>query len=192
MGERRSPLEGLVITMNESNNTLQVSVWLMPENLAAGSLSESIKDLAQKFSSPDFAPHMTLYSTKIPAENLIQVKENLKNRVKDFKSLTLNVLGVGQTERLFKSLFFQLQNSKELNGLYQIVKSLLSKYGNYDIDPHISLLYKEGLSAEEKTKSIEDIEFASEIEFDRVAIKVSGPNDDFGKEINKWTFEVLN
>lgn len=172
------------------NNSLQVSIWLLLSDLE--SLGQVMKKLAHEFGAPVFDPHVTLYSTKIPAENLSQVKEDLKKRVKDFDPLALNILGIGQNGTLFKTLYLQLQNCKELNDLYETVKTILGKYGNYEIDPHLSLLYKEGLSAEEKTKSVEDAEFVSEIKFDKVAIKVSGPNDNYGKDISKWTFEVLN
>lgn len=181
-----------LVNMENSLNSLQVSIWLLPSELESKSLSQEMRNLARKFDAPDFEPHITLYSTKIPAENLTTLKENLRSRIKDFKLLALNVLGIGQNGTLFKSLFLQLQNSKELNGLYETIKAILGKYGEYEIDPHISLLYKEGLSAEEKTKSIENSKFGSEIKFDKVAIKVSGPHDNFGKDISKWTYEVLN
>lgn len=191
MGKGRSALEGLV-NMDNSMNSLQVSIWLLPKDSESESLSRVIKSLAQKFDSPLFEPHVTLYSVKIPAENLISLKENLKNRVKDFDSLTLNLLGIGQNGALFKTLYLQLQNSKELNNLYEIIRTVLGKYGDYEIDPHLSLLYKEGLTSEEKTKSVENIEFSSEINFDKIAIKVSGANDNFGKNISKWTYSILN
>lgn len=178
--------------MNSLNNSLQVSIWLVPTKSDSESLGRIMRVLAQEFEAPEFNPHVTLYSTKIPAENLAQLKENLKNRVKDFNSLTLNVLGIGQNSNLFKTLFLQLQNSKELNNLYKTIKTILGKYRNYELDAHLSLLYKEGLSTEEKINSIENIEFSQEVKFDKIAIKVSGSNDDFGKDISKWSYEVLN
>lgn len=176
----------------QSNNYLQISIWLLPEDSAFGVLSEVIKNLSAKFEAPEFQPHLTLYSANVPAENLTSLKENLKIQVKDFSSVRLDVLAIGQNGTLFKTLFLQLQNSKELNDLYKIAGSVMDKYGNYEIDPHVSLLYKEGLTSEEKTESIESINFSKEIKFNKAAIKVSGKNDNFGKDISKWTYEVLN
>ena len=178
--------------MGTADDYLQVSIWLLPEQSNLVLLSAHMKVLAEKFKAPIFEPHLTLYSTKVLAKNLTIVKENLKTRVKDFAGLTLIVLGVGQNQALFKTLFLQLQNSKQLNGLYGVVKTILGKYGNYEIDPHLSLLYKEGLNEDQKSSSVKDIKFPEEIKFDKVAIKVSGHNDNFGKDISKWTYEVLD
>lgn len=179
--------------MKKSISSLsQVSVWLMPDSYAADSLTVDMKDLAQKFSAPLFVPHVTLYSISMPAEKLTNIENSLKEIAKDFKPFKLNVLSIKLIQTLFKSLFLQLESSKELTALYKKLTMVFAEYAEYKLDPHLSLLYKEGLTKEEKTKSLKNISFPSQITFNKVALKISGQNDNFGKDIDRWSYSILN
>lgn len=177
---------------NKEINHLQISVWLLPEKDMAGSLSADMKKLAAQFDAPEFSPHITLYSVRIPANNLSEVENFLRRIGKNLHPFSLDVLGSGQTETLFKSLYLQLSSSEELDRVFQKIKTGLGKYGDYILEPHLSLLYKEGIEEEEKNKALNMITIPSKVTINRLALKVSGPQDDFGKDIYRWKFEVIN
>lgn len=177
---------------NKETNHLQISVWLLPEKDMEGSLSSDMKKLAAQFHAPEFSPHVTLYSVRIPASNLSEVENFIRRAGQNLHPFSLDVLGSGQTETLFKSLYLQLSSSEELDSVFQKIKAGLRNYGDYILDPHLSLLYKEGIEEEEKNKALNMITIPPEVTIDRLALKVSGPHDDFGKDIYNWRFEVIN
>ena len=79
-----------------------------------------------------------------------------------------------------KTLFIQLHNHKSLSLLQQRIQNGLGKAYHYHFDPHISLIYKDGMSENEKLNMIGSQSIKSKFKIVNIVI------NETGNQIEKW------
>ena len=127
--------------MSYDNRLLpRVAIWLVPRQRDCAILEALIADLADKFSAPEFTPHMTLYSCR---RSLLQeelaVTAALASRC---PPLTLRTDGLVSRDRLTQALFIRLGSNITLRGLRESLQNELPRTSVHDFEPHVSLLYQ--------------------------------------------------
>ena len=113
------------------------SLWLMPTGQVFEKLSNLIKDLAGKYESSVFEPHVTLLGGIASNEKeIIQKTENLSQMILPY---TIKLEEVSYSEHYFKALFVRVKNTFEVQEAYIKALQIFPEEGPYMA--HLSLTY---------------------------------------------------
>ncbi len=148
-------IENFVIILNETINLnlkslmekKQFSLWLIPTEPYYSKYQEIIAQLATEFNTPIFEPHITLFCGATSDINL--AKQLIKAIFKEISLIRLDIKNLAYGASFYKTLFVELLPHSLLQQLYCEVKDKLDKMSSYQLQPHLSLLYKH-LSLSEK------------------------------------------
>lgn len=122
-----------------------VVFWLMPAAEAKERFTALIAELSRRCDAAVFEPHVTLASGAITEERAHEILREVFPR----EPIELEVERIEFSEQYTKTLFVQFRSSPAIEALsIQIQKATGS---GYELDPHLSLLYKE-MSAAEKAE----------------------------------------
>ncbi len=149
-----------------SNSLPRVAFWLVPEKRVRNELASMIGQLADRFAAPIFLPHLTLYSCRRSVQQTelaICVRQAMLT-----PALATRVTGMATTEKLAKTLFFDLQNTPELMRLVRVLHASVPHPSTYQFDPHVSLLYQ-SLPASVREQLVTEVFWSSDlIRFDEL------------------------
>ena len=110
-----------------------------------------IRRLAEQYDAPVFDPHVTVYGGCFADDDAMC--ELLDATVTNVPPLALTVTKLDVTDEFFKTLFIAFEPSAELAHLSEQMRRRLSCPAPYDLQPHLSLLYKQ-MPADEKRRII--------------------------------------
>lgn len=116
-----------------------VTYWLCPGEPERDQFARLIGDLAARFDAPSFEPHVTIHTTSAERENPARFLSRIVNGRRPYR---LYVRGVDYSEEYTKTLFVQLSPDTELAQLSEDLRRASVSPGDYQLNPHISLLYK--------------------------------------------------
>lgn len=151
-----------------------IAYWLIPAKPARTFLEKVIGDLARRYNAPVFEPHTTIHvgSDRADAEEVIAKAKALCC----CGPIEMKVLDVCHTGEFTKTLFVQLALNEQLQRLNRIIHGSEQNSSGYQLDPHMSLLYKKMSIAgrQELARSIKLL--FSEITFDSIkAVRCASP-----------------
>lgn len=114
------------------------SIWLMPSAGDRALLADIVDDLARRFGSPLFEPHLTLAGDlPDPPETYVAMLERLAASCSRFAQPVEDIV---VTDAYFRSFYAKFKRSAELDRLKQCCVDDLG--GNLsEFMPHVSLLY---------------------------------------------------
>ena len=130
-----------------------IAYWLLPEPPARKVFAKKIHELAKRFETPVFAPHVTVF---IAPENSPHPAEILRELGAVMLELTIH--SIRFSEEFTKTLFVQFGASVQLQELGDRIWKATRAPEQYVIDPHMSLLYA-SLVAEKKKALVDEISF---------------------------------
>ena len=130
-----------------------IAYWLLPETAAREVLAKKIHELARRFQTPVFAPHVSVF---IAPENSRHPAEILREL--GAVTLELTIHSIRFSEKFTKTLFVQFERSVSLQELGDRIWKASRAPEQYVIDPHMSLLYA-SLAAEKKKALVDEIKF---------------------------------
>jgi 2'-5' RNA ligase len=113
--------------------------WLCPAEPERSHLAGLIADLAARFDAPVFEPHVTIHTASAERENPATVLTKIE---KGRQAYRLRVRELGYSEEFTKTLFVQLAPDAELEQLAEHLRRASISPGDYQLNPHVSLLYK--------------------------------------------------
>ena len=140
-----------------------IAYWLIPTEPARSYFQNIINDLAERYAAPEFEPHVTVH---VGVDCTDTVDEVLSKAGRNSKRIALQVLNVSSSSEFIKTLFVHFTQSAQLQQLNQSIRTAAQDSSDYQLSPHLSLLYKR-LSIRDRrllTHSI-DVPF-SEVTFD--------------------------
>jgi 2'-5' RNA ligase len=123
-----------------------VTYWLCPAEPERRQFARLIVDLAARFDAPAFEPHVTIHVTSAEPEDPGTV---LEETVRGRGPYRLRVHGLDYSDKYTKTLFAQLVPDAALTQLSEDLRRASISPGDYQLNPHISLLYK---TMDEETK----------------------------------------
>lgn len=85
-----------------------------------------------------------------------------------------------------KTLFIQIKPNEKLDMILNKLRKRLIQYGNYALNPHMSLIYKEEMTEEEKLKEIPSLKVPDSFTIDRIAITVPQNPVEKWKDVAHW------
>ncbi|HKS31429.1 MAG TPA: hypothetical protein VJR28_03395 [Chthoniobacterales bacterium] len=158
-----------------------IAYWLLPETAAGGVFAKKIRELAGRFKTPVFAPHVSVFvgpeNSRHPAEILRELGS---------VTIELTIHSIRFSDQFTKTLFIQFERSVPLQELGDRIWKGSGGPERYIIDPHMSLLYA-SLTAEKKKALVDEITFSfREISFSSIcAMRCASPTMT-AKEVEQW------
>jgi hypothetical protein len=150
-----------------------IAYWLIPANPAHRFFQDLINDLARRYDAPVFEPHVTFYvGANIPDA----LETVLSKAAQDCKPIVLKALEVSHSDEFIKTLLVEFGLNTKLLQLNQIIRSAAQDSSDYDLKPHLSLLYKR-MSVQTRRRLVRSIEVPfSEVVFDSLkAVRCISP-----------------
>ena len=137
-----------------------IAYWSMPAGAARKFFERTIRELGMRFAAPLFEPHLTLFvapeGSRAPREVLGEVPS---------PDLVLAAREIGWSEKFTETLFVRFERNQTLLDLIELIRKSSGGSERYQIDPHLSLIYKR-LPAKTKRALAEEIQMPfSEVRF---------------------------
>jgi 2'-5' RNA ligase len=145
----------------------------MPSEPAHSFFQRIINDLVRRYDAPVFEPHVTIH---VGADRADAAKNALWDAARKCNPLRLIPLGIDQSDEFIKTLFVQFAISAELRKASDIIREAANDSSQYELKPHLSLLYK-NLAAETRRELAASIDVAfSEVTFNAIkAVRCPSP-----------------
>jgi len=116
-----------------------IAYWLIPAEPAHSFFQRIINDLVRRYDAPVFEPHVTIH---VGADRADSAKNALGHAGRKCKRFGLTPLGTDQSDEFIKTLFVQFAMSVELRKTDDIIRAAVNDSLQYELNPHLSLLYK--------------------------------------------------
>jgi len=157
-----------------------IAYWSMPAGAARKFFERIIRELAMRFDAPAFDPHLTLFvapeGSRAPREVLDEIMS---------PNFVLVAREIGWSETFTETLFVRFERNQRLLHLVEAIRKS-SGSEQYQIDPHLSLIYKK-LPAKTKRALAEEIQLPfSEVRFEKIrAMRCKSPTKT-AAEVREW------
>ena len=150
-----------------------IAYWLIPSEPAHSFFQRIINDLARRCDAPVFEPHVTIH---VGADRADAAKNALGDAARECKLIGLTPLGIDQSDEFIKTLFVQFAMTAELRKINGIIREAANDSSQYELNPHLSLLYK-NLAAATRCELAASINVPfSEVTFDAIkAVRCVSP-----------------
>jgi 2'-5' RNA ligase len=160
-----------------------IAYWLIPSEPAHSFFQRIINDLARRYDASVFEPHVTVH---VGADQADAAEKALEKAASESELVRLTPLRIDQSDEFIKTLFVQFAMTAELRKINGIIRSTANELSQYELKPHLSLLYKNlpPTTRSELAASI-TVPF-SEIPFDSLqAIRCVSPTKT-GADVEAW------
>jgi hypothetical protein len=114
-----------------------LAFWLIPTHETRRWFSERIHELAERYGTPAFEPHVTVHAG--PKDAVASPASVIAERSLDCTALTLEASAIGYSSQFSKTLFLEFATSAELLALAAKLRERVPS--DYVLSPHLSLLY---------------------------------------------------
>ena len=150
-----------------------IAHWLIPAEPAHRFFQDLINDLARRYDAPVFEPHVTIY---VEANSTDALETVLSKAAQDCTPIVLQAIEVSHSDEFIKTLFVEFGLNTKLLQLNQVIRSAAQDSSDYDLKPHLSLLYKR-MSAQTRRQLARSIEVPfSQVVFDSLkAVRCVSP-----------------
>jgi 2'-5' RNA ligase len=150
-----------------------IAYWLIPTEPALNYFQNIVNDLAERYAAPEFEPHVTVH---VGVDCTDTVDEVLSKAGRSSKKIALRVLNVSSSSEFIKTLFVHFTWSTQLQQLNQSIRRAAQDSSDYQLSPHLSLLYKR-MSIQDRRLLTHSIEVPfSEVTFDSLkAVRCVSP-----------------
>lgn len=150
------------------------SVWLMPESDWAREFKRIVDDLADRFETPRFVPHLTLIGGQ-PFDR-VDLGRRVKSLVAGSRSIWRPIVDVTLGDAYFRSFYALFGAEGALLSLKQRTDRAVLGVEQAGFMPHVSLLYG---TVEAGRKAAAGVEIRAKltgqtVRFDRIEIVYSG------------------
>ena len=161
-----------------------LSYWLVPADQPLVFFQHLIETLAHAQQAPVFAPHLTIYSGESPAaESPLSIIPRAMSGVNEIR---LQVGGISYSDQFTKTLFVQFHQSELLTRITENMRRLSAFPSAYELNPHLSLLYKH-MAMDEKQSLACSLQLPmSEVSFDAVWGVESEGSTSEAKDVMGW------
>ncbi|HEX4653038.1 MAG TPA: 2'-5' RNA ligase family protein [Candidatus Udaeobacter sp.] len=116
-----------------------IAYWLIPAEPRRSILQALIADLARRHDAAVFEPHLTIFAGANHPEAAQKVLSHVGRHC---AAITLDALEIRQSNEFIKTLFVQFAPSADLERIKDAIRSAARDSSDYDLNPHLSLLYK--------------------------------------------------
>lgn len=162
-----------------------LSLWLVPTETDVVKVAPVIKSLSERHGTTPFLPHITIYGAiNAPLDVTINAAKESVNGVTPF---VVEKEKLDYTTEWAKTLFIQIKPNERFNSILSKLRKRLLQYGDYALNPHMSLVYKKEMTEEEKLKEIPNLKIPDSYTIDRIAITVPGDPVEKWENVARWS-----
>jgi 2'-5' RNA ligase len=111
----------------------------MPADPARTVLQGLIEELARQSDAPVFEPHVTVH---VGEDHADAAEKALSRASRECQRINLKPLGIDHSDEFIKTLFVRFAPDKKLQRLNAIIRAAAQDPVRYQLNPHLSLLYK--------------------------------------------------
>lgn len=160
-----------------------IAYWLIPSEPAHSFFQEIINDLARRYDAPVFEPHVTVH---VGVDQADAAAKALEKAASECELVRQTALRIDQSDEFIKTLFLQFAMNAEVERINGIIRHAANDSSQYEVKPHLSLLYK-NLPAATRSELAASITLPfSEIPFDSLqAIRCVSPTQT-GADVEAW------
>ena len=163
---------------------IHVSYWLVPAAEPREFLQGLIDALGQTHQAPSFVPHVTIYSGESAVADDPQAI--IAQSTWDVQEVRLDIDRVSYTDLFTKSLFVQFHQSEPLTRIADRMRHLSASPSMYELNPHLSLIYKH-MESRDKRAIASGLQLpASVIPFDAVWAIASAGTPRAEEDVRGW------
>jgi 2'-5' RNA ligase len=116
-----------------------IAYWLIPAEPERSFFENIIIDLARRYDTPAFEPHMTIH-VESNGEDIAE--EAIAKAASYCGLIQAKVLRTNHSGEFIKTLFVQFAVSTKLRRVNEIIRNAAQDSSEYQFKPHLSLLYK--------------------------------------------------
>jgi hypothetical protein len=116
-----------------------IAYWLVPSEPAHSFFQRIVNDLACRYDAPVFEPHVTIH---VGADHADAAANALGKAAQECELVRLTPLGIDQSDEFIKTLFVQFAMTAGLGKINGIIRQAANDSSQYELKPHLSLLYK--------------------------------------------------
>jgi 2'-5' RNA ligase len=127
------------LTALNGHRQVVIAYWLIPAEPAHRFFQRLIRDLARWYDAPFFEPHVTIY---VGANDANAAEKALSKAAREWQTIDLKALGINHSDEFIKTLFVQFAMNRKLRQLHQTIRNAAQDLSDYELNPHLSLLYK--------------------------------------------------
>ena len=125
----------------------EFALWMMPREPLRSQLQKMIRQLAAALDAVEFEPHITVFAG--PSTNT-EAHEIATRIAKRFEPIEAIAEKVDYGEVYTKTVFVQFRESPALRQMHELARSSFTQPSNYQLNPHLSLVYKKMAEAEKQ------------------------------------------
>jgi 2'-5' RNA ligase len=160
-----------------------IAYWLIPSEPAHSFFQRIITGLARRYDAPVFEPHVTIH---VGADCADAVENALGDAARKSKVIALTPRGLNESDEFIKTLFVQFPMSTELREINDIIRDAANYSSQYELKPHLSLLYKSLATATRRELAASIKVSLSEVTFDGIkAVRCVSPTKS-GADVEAW------
>ena len=160
-----------------------IAYWLIPAEPARSFFHGVIDDLARRYQAAVFEPHVTLH---VGADRADSAQQALAESARECTPIKLKPLGIQQSDEFVKTLFVQFALTAELRQVKGIIHDVAQDSSQYDLKPHLSLLYNKMKAAVRRELAASIVVPFSQITFDRIkAVRCVSPTQSRA-DVESW------
>jgi hypothetical protein len=165
-----------------------LAYWLTPAEPARSFFTSTIAELAARFDAPLFEPHMTIYATRkgkdIPGEVLSRA-------LADCDPFRLSVRDIRYSPEFTRTLFVRFEPSLPLSGLSRALKQASALHDSYQLNPHLSLIYKK-MTRTAKTDVVAAVSLPfAEVFFDSAKAVICPARIESRQDVEAWRIAAV-
>ena len=138
------------------------ALWLVPEGEVYRRLARTIRRLSREFSTPVFAPHITLASGIVAPEREVATKT--AQLARSLRPLRLRLTHLDSRHEYFRCLFAKVARVQSLVRAHRRAKEIFGLREQRGFLPHVSLIYG-NLSREKKRRVVASLGRRFDLEF---------------------------
>lgn len=159
--------------------------WMHLSDSNNKKLSPIIAGLSEKYVNGDvFPPHISVC-------NPVQIELKEAKRIIDvcvggMHKFEVEMDSIHYSDKWSKTLFIQIKNNPNLSKISKCLSSYLSPGLPPPLDPHISLLYKEGVDEKDKKNLVGELKVPKKYIVSSCALVYPGNNINNWRDYSKW------
>jgi len=123
-------------------------LWLVPQKETYDEFQKIIQDLSKTYGTPRFEPHVTLVSGL--RGNEVSLVEKIDAFALRKHRFSVTTKGMDYIRGFFTSLLLNIQNTPAIDQFNAQARQYLTPFGQGPYHPHLSLLYGDITSQEQK------------------------------------------
>lgn len=160
-----------------------LTYWLIPAEPARAYFTLLIGDLAARFDALVFEPHLTVYVMSMGNANAAELFERV---VAGCQPYSLLVDGVDYSDEFTKTVFVQFKPNEAVTRLSAKFREASTIKNEYQINPHVSLIYK-ALLLEEKEQIVTSLRLPfQDVLFDSVKAVIGPAKIESREDVAAW------